>query len=331
MNTPEIEEAPPRSSTEIEGGIRATRKRMDSTLEKLSNRLTPRSLVNSAMDWWDHEISIESGNSGVKKTYRVLAGHIKRQPAPALLIGAGVAWLFLNQEEDSDSFVPSPNGDNRQQNSAGGIADAEQGDSNASGIMDTLKDKATGTKIAVSDLVDKAKDKTEALLGDSGEMKEKAGKVLDKGKHIVESKYHVGMERLRHAVDEYPLAVGAAFLALGALAGVVLPATRREDALLGVKSNQLVGDAKEKGEELLHLGKDKAGELGGALLAQAGDKGITAAGAGTKLSEITSQAGAAVRQGVEELGHVINAQIDPPSGVPANNPSKLPVKQSENI
>ena len=62
-------------------------------------------------------------------------------------------------------------------------------------------------------------------------------------------------EQVENAMEEYPLAVGVGFAALGALIGVLLPGTRREDELLGEHSDQLVKATKEKGEELLQRGK----------------------------------------------------------------------------
>lgn len=62
MNTDTItHEDRSRSSDEIAADIRETRTRMDSTLDELGNRLTPRSLLNSAFDWWE---SPETGNQG---------------------------------------------------------------------------------------------------------------------------------------------------------------------------------------------------------------------------------------------------------------------------
>ena len=60
-----------------------------------------------------------------------------------------------------------------------------------------------------------------------------------------------------------PLAVGLSFAALGALVGVLLPHTRREDQLLGERSDQVVEAAKEKGQELLERGKDVAERVAG--------------------------------------------------------------------
>lgn len=60
------------------------------------------------------------------------------------------------------------------------------------------------------------------------------------------------------AIEERPLAVGVAALALGLLAGVALPATRREDRLLGDARDDLLDSAREAGREALEQGKEVA-------------------------------------------------------------------------
>lgn len=63
---------------------------------------------------------------------------------------------------------------------------------------------------------------------------------------------------LRDLVDERPLAVGAASLAIGLLAGLVLPATRREDELLGDARDELLESARDAGREALDRGREVA-------------------------------------------------------------------------
>ena len=51
MTNQELHDQESRSSTEIESDIRQTRGRMDATLDELNDRLSARSLLNSALDW----------------------------------------------------------------------------------------------------------------------------------------------------------------------------------------------------------------------------------------------------------------------------------------
>jgi hypothetical protein len=60
------------------------------------------------------------------------------------------------------------------------------------------------------------------------------------------------------AIEERPLAVGVAALAIGLLAGVALPATRREDQLLGDARDDLLDSAREAGRDALEKGKEVA-------------------------------------------------------------------------
>jgi hypothetical protein len=63
---------------------------------------------------------------------------------------------------------------------------------------------------------------------------------------------------LAGAIEERPLAVGVAALAIGMLAGVALPATRREDRLLGDARDDLLDSAREAGRDALEMGREVA-------------------------------------------------------------------------
>jgi hypothetical protein len=67
-----------------------------------------------------------------------------------------------------------------------------------------------------------------------------------------------GLGALGVAIEERPLAVGVAALAIGLLAGVALPATRREDQLLGDARDDLLDSAREAGRDALEQGKEVA-------------------------------------------------------------------------
>jgi hypothetical protein len=67
-----------------------------------------------------------------------------------------------------------------------------------------------------------------------------------------------GLGAIGAAIEERPLAVGAAALAIGLLAGVALPATRREDQLLGDARDDLLDSAREAGRDAIEQGKEVA-------------------------------------------------------------------------
>ena len=63
MTNQDLHDQESRSSTEIESDIRQTRGRMDATLDELNDRLSARSLLNSALDWWESRTASAPGRS----------------------------------------------------------------------------------------------------------------------------------------------------------------------------------------------------------------------------------------------------------------------------
>ena len=114
--------------------------------------------------------------------------------------------------------------------------------------------------------------------------------------------YHSSAEQVENAMEEYPLAVGIGFAALGALIGVLLPGTRREDELLGEQSDKLVKATKEKGEELLQRGKVVAQRVTESAVEEARQQGLTPETVGERISEFAGKVGEVVQKAKEEVG-----------------------------
>jgi hypothetical protein len=88
-----------------------------------------------------------------------------------------------------------------------------------------------------------------------------------------------GADQFQRAIREQPLAVGAACLGLGLLAGLLAPATRRENELMGEASDQLKdqvkGQAREVGEQAMERGKEAASAMADAVKKEADRQGLT--------------------------------------------------------
>lgn len=328
------------SSTQIESGIRDTRQRMDSTLDELGQRLSPRSLLNSAMDWWEDNKRIAAGRPVVKQAYHTFTRQVKSHPVPALLIGAGVTWLLLNPEdEELDGPVPrrgyTTDGD---EHTPPWFADRRAPETEATqddegpGLVNRIKDKASEAKEAVSGMLDSAKSSLHGVEDAAHTARQKAQhlyasskrashELVDKGSDLASQAreklhrgYDTSVQQVRDAVDDYPLAVGAACLALGALVGVMLPRTRREDTMLGRKSDELIKTAREKGEEWLDQGKAVAAEVGHKVLDEARDKGLAPEKAGEALTGLASKAGEVIRHAVGEAGAAVSSAVGEDKG-----------------
>lgn len=74
----------------------------------------------------------------------------------------------------------------------------------------------------------------------------------------VSSGYEYSRDRLTEAIEEHPLAVGAAALGLGLLAGALLPETSQEDRWMGEASDDVARQAREMATDAARRGKDVA-------------------------------------------------------------------------
>jgi ElaB/YqjD/DUF883 family membrane-anchored ribosome-binding protein len=312
----------PRTSSEIESDIRRTRGRMDATLDELGDRLTARSLVNSALDWWEKRTGGPDSNASAKAkdAYRTVARQVKDHPMPSLLIGAGLAWILVDaaagDEEDESgtyrtagtrAYRPSPGGTPANRYSpapslhplSGGIeeSDVEREENEGPGFGDKAKEAAGQAKDAVSGAAESIRDKFSSV-GDAAQGAVEQGRSAARTvSRSVESGYRTGADQFGNAVEQYPLAVGIGFAALGVLAGVLLPRTRREDQLLGEHSDQLVDAAREKGQEMFESGKEVAQRVGSAVADEAQNQGLV-----SKVGEVVRKAKDEATQAAKDEG-----------------------------
>jgi len=286
-----------RSSSEIESDIRETRGRMDSTLDELSNRLTARSLMNSALDWWDSPAQGNQGSAALRKAAGTLARQARQHPMPAVLIGAGVAWLILESVDHDDE----PGSGYSQSRGTEGPSGWDRTDTVGS-VGEWVDDKVDDVKGAATSVIDSARGKSQQIGSKIQEtkdrMEEQAHCALDRSKEAarqvrdeLKSGYQSAHDKFEHACDEYPLAVGAAFAALGALAGLVIPRSRREDELMGERSDKIVEETKEKAVELLEVGKQVGSKVLETVLEEAREQGFTAGAVSETLSNLTERGG----------------------------------------
>jgi hypothetical protein len=105
-------------------------------------------------------------------------------------------------------------------------------------------------------------DKKESVMGAASSAKERlvgAGQsVGDKTPDSEQVKYQA--RRAKSVAQENPLGLAVGALAVGFLAGMLVPATRVEDEKLGQVSDDVVDRIKETGQEALERGKQVAQE-----------------------------------------------------------------------
>lgn len=129
-----------------------------------------------------------------------------------------------------------------------------------------------------------------------------AGQYGSQGGRAIAQRSRMAGSRMRSMGDEYPLAAGAAFLAAGLLAGLLLPRTQREDQWLGEASDELFDHAKETGRELAQRGKAVLNETAAVALDEAEARGATPGSLAEKAGRVLSEAVRAGKEAAKEEG-----------------------------
>jgi len=223
----------------------------------------------------------------VKSWPSKLASTVKENPVPAALIGIGLGWLIVSGDEDdydeyddyrygqrADEYRYYPN-TGRYRSQAYTRGDAPTGINYESrawnreregardrmrDAADKVQDQASATAQSVQDSVNEA---TATVERRANELRDQAMETAQEAQYRAqqtaeewENRARQGMRRTKrtfwNTMNENPLAVGAAALALGALVGMALPGTAPENRLMGEQRDSLLDEAKDKAQEAVH-------------------------------------------------------------------------------
>ena len=297
-----------RSSGEIRSEIDRTRENMDETFAALDSKLTPSQI---GLEVWN---LFKGGSSaGAGKLWRVAREH----PMPAAVIGLGIGWLLVESSKGDDARTEYGGKYQRYQSDYrgrsgvygyGGSSYAGTGydfenesEGRLSAAKDKVKDLADSAKDAVSDVTDRAKDAVSGVTDRAGDAadwtKEHA---LDLGHRAKDQAYALkgkAKYQARRAktgfwqtLEENPLVVGAATLALGVIAGLAIPSTDKEDELMGETRDHLFEEVKEAGEQVLEKGKHVVEAVTDKVKEEAQNQGLTPENVVEKVRTVAKEA-----------------------------------------
>ena len=141
-------------------------------LDELNDRLSARSLLNSALDWWESRGVGSRPVGATKDTYQSVARYLKENPIPSLLVGAGVAWMIIEATTEEDDKRESrvgrvglPHEGSTASSSRAEFPETQTDSGSASGLVENAKNKLGEAKEAVSGVAGTVKDKV-AEVGD---------------------------------------------------------------------------------------------------------------------------------------------------------------------
>ena len=261
------------SPRELEREIDQTRMRIENSIQELERRLQPDALIRT----FASPIR-DNGEEFISN----LATKVRTNPVPVLVAMTGLAWLMASDSTSRrrSSVAPAMAGGysghegHDAEPSAGGIKrsigdTAAKASDQARGIAAQVKGKIAQATDAVSSAVDSATSSAQRLGGDASDSmataRHQAGAFAAESRTIAAAAT-AGVTRLYR---EQPVALGVAALAIGAVAGALLPPTRREDQLFGPQRDRMLADSREQAQELYESAKTEVARQAENLAEQA--------------------------------------------------------------
>ncbi len=320
-------------SAELRREIDRTREKMDETFDLLEEKLTPGQLMGEV---WN--LFRGGSTAGANKLWQVAKEH----PLPSAVIGLGVGWLLLDSGKDKTSsssmrFQRYRSGEsdyrgygagqeysrfgssnyqggysgsyyNNENRFAGGYDDGSEHEGRLSSAAHRAKDAVGGVAESAKDTLGHAADSAKDTLHDA---KERVGDLTDRARHQASNFKDQARRRAGQArngfwdkLEEQPLMVGAATLALGLLAGLSIPSTRKEDELMGETRDRLFDDVKEAGREALDKGKHVATATVDTIKQEAENSDLTASGLADKVRTVAKEATNTVKEEAKKASFV---------------------------
>jgi hypothetical protein len=175
---------------------------------------------------FEHARSAIASNGG--EFGRRLAAQVRDNPVPTVLTGIGLAWL-MSASPDGETTPATA-----RATSPVGTRAREAAGKTAGVAHDTAASVAAAARIGAASV-------------------RSGGRSIRSGFKSL----HEGYDYLR---DEQPAALGAIAVAIGAIAGSLLPATRTEERYLGPARNAALRRADEQGARLVEAAENKLAE-----------------------------------------------------------------------
>lgn len=306
--------------------VASTRGRMRETLGSLGERVAPARLIDTA------KAALLDGDHEGAAT---VLGFIRRHPIPIVLSTAGLAWLGVSivrdgVEDDAPSLPPplppAPEDDIHGMPYGGTPTYRLATDRGAAFVGGDRYGAPVARGMAAGDAFDDGIDVAPAYASAAGDALVDSARTVRRRAAEMAAQTHAAVDRqetlareakapsaisraaasVKQSFEEHPVLFGVAGLALGALVGIVIPRSRREDLMIGDQSDAFARRAKAEARDLVERGKVIAREGLQAAKEELGDLAEDAKAHGRALLEDAKDA---ARQTGEEVAEAAEEQV----------------------
>ena len=249
----ELDPETERRTRQIEGEIEHTRAELSETVDALQEKLRPANLVSDATDRVKNATSekVRDMADTASETAQGMWEGARQNPVPALMIGAGVAWMLLDRSRHG-------NGHSSRRAWSGYSSPRRYGAVNDPD--DYYRDDARGESRAWSG------QHSERSSGEG--LTTWAREAGGEARHTARRAQN-GLQRM---LRQNPLLVGAAAMLAGAAVGASLPETERENELMGEARDSVVDRAQNAAENAVSAVKEATNEVVGDTVGKVAEK-----------------------------------------------------------
>jgi ElaB/YqjD/DUF883 family membrane-anchored ribosome-binding protein len=263
-----------RRARQIESEIAHTRAEMSETIEAIQERLRPSNLVSDATDKVKAattekvksmaDSASETAQDVMRETkeraYDMVEG-AKQNPMPALLIGAGVAWLLFDRSRNKDTGYRGGTAW-PQYSQRGGRGYSGGGDyrSSEADYGDVSTTPQSGYSTQYGDSGQYGRGSGSQYGGTAQSAYEGASEAMSDVRDTARQTVRRTQNQLERMLHENPLLVGAAAVLAGAAIGASLPETERENRLMGEARDTVVDRAQEAARDAANTVKEVASD-----------------------------------------------------------------------
>jgi hypothetical protein len=279
-----------REAARIERDMARTRAELTDTLDQIQGQLAPNALKERIKNEVLAELAvartrvrgatasrIHAMSDSVRRRGASFGGTVQRNPVPSAMIVSGAVWLFLRSREESRTREQAARTDERIDalldadvvTEPSGAAISEPG-SERQEPGSVLQEPGLATREPGGELLAvELEEREPARLSDrlrraASARRQAAGERLHDARgraqrfgHDVRERGRGFEHRGRDSYQQGPLMFGAAAIAAGALLGLALPGSRREDALLGKTRDGLMKKAQARAQDALDRAEDR--------------------------------------------------------------------------
>lgn len=269
---------PDEAKAAMEDDAERTRERIASTVDHLQTRLNPRTMMNDAMS-----NAVDSLQDRGKHVVDSARAAVREHPIAASAVAMTAAALALGRKRltskdySFDAYEDVYGGDMKD----GYEPTAGATSSDRPGVLSRARERASDAKATVSDRAHAARDYTSDKLHAAAE---RSAEYADRAK----AKAKKAKRRAAEGFDASPLTGALVGVAAGALLGLLLPRTRKEDELLGETRDKLADAAKAAAKAAADTAKQQLDE-----------RGLSLDAAKAKIAEVGQQAKDVARSAAE--------------------------------